>query len=1013
MSGIRSGRLGWRPIIPALAGLALIAMSAAPASASTQSVEHSPSSAGTRIAAGTTQGALAQAFTAGRHVAGSAVGSIRPGSLHTGTADGTQWAIASFLPKKSDSPELAIGFQDGAATGVFERTNGSWRLVSTGLYGCAVGLPAALKKAWHIDSPSLCTESASSQAAAARKALAAMPAKARAAASNAREAAATEQSAASPAAAGSSGLSQTIAAIALSQVGVQVNPQVPNFDTVDCDPYSTMVAGFSADSDGCGYNSAFKVENENETWCADFNKWVWQQADVTADMNTLNAGAVSFYTWAVQQGQNPQLDTGTPQVGDSVLFFSPGNFPDFADHVGIITSVSANGTIDMVNGDFSANPAIHAEYDTGITNLSAFAASVEGSGEEWALVTPPSTAQQPNPTGHMVAPRVAVDGSTANFRATGSVPGGTITGYYWTFGDTRMTNEDGAAVTHVFSEPGTYTATVTITSSFGTTTTLRQNVQVLASSSSVASAPNDQIWYDSLPIQQYTFTRSAGGLAADYWDGGAWLQLSVPGDPDATGNIAALTYPDVADMDASGAHAYYRAAGGSLAQTYQVMSVDPSTGNPVYSWATQDLPGNPVASSAINATTTAGGYPEVFFVNIRHQLAVTADSAAGWTTRTLSPVPVANPGSLVLTDTTTGPRIFGIGPAGLVTVTAPAGPVWVTAPLPAFAARGSSLSALTTPTGQAQLFYTTPAGSLSEATEAGLSWNVASLPGSPTASGGVAATTYLLPSVVPSVPGTFPNPPGTLTDTSVTKPLGTEVFYLTASGSPAVTYNDGTGWNTRSLPGTASSIAGATAYQVTEEPSNLFLSGASGLSEETTGARSGDPSGTWNSPQALPDTPATWANQIILYAADPGDASVAQAAAAAAGLPASSVVTSYYVAWADTLSGQYIVLAVGTPAVAALYFNVCGWANPSALPAYSTPFSYQVEGAPPLPMINTVQEEGPGNFVNSASDTAADTQALTTDLAYYALHGSLPAGVTPATLPAAVGPPFACIGSPN
>ena len=33
------------------------------------------------------------------------------------------------------------------------------------------------------------------------------------------------------------------------------------------------------------------MQNENETWCSDFTKWVWQQAGVTADMNTLNAGA--------------------------------------------------------------------------------------------------------------------------------------------------------------------------------------------------------------------------------------------------------------------------------------------------------------------------------------------------------------------------------------------------------------------------------------------------------------------------------------------------------------------------------------------------------------------------------------------------------------------------------------------------------------------------------------------------------------------------------------------------
>ena len=150
-------------------------------------------------------------------------------------------------------------------------------------------------------------------------------------------------------------------------------------------------------------------------------------------------------------------------------------------------------------------------------------------------------------------------------------------------------------------------------------------------------------------------------------------------------------------------------------------------------------------------------------------------------------------------------------------------------------------------------------------------------------------------------------------------------------------------------------------------------------------------------------TPATWADQIVLYAADPADAAAAQAAASAAGLPASQVTTSFATAWADTLSGEYLVLAVGSPAVSALYFDVCGWANPSALPAGSTPFYYD------LGPLNTLP--GADAFVNSASDTAADTQALATDLAYYALNGSLPPGVS--TLPAAVGPPYACLGSPS
>jgi hypothetical protein len=85
----------------------------------------------------------------------------------------------------------------------------------------------------------------------------------------------------------------------------------------------------------------------------------------------------------------------------------PATSPYFADHVGIVTSVGSDGTIDMVNGDFAATPDVHVEYDTDITSLSAFAAAVEGPGEEWAVVTPPTTAQQPRPTGSLSGPAVA------------------------------------------------------------------------------------------------------------------------------------------------------------------------------------------------------------------------------------------------------------------------------------------------------------------------------------------------------------------------------------------------------------------------------------------------------------------------------------------------------------------------------------------------------------------------------------------------------------------------------
>jgi hypothetical protein len=160
-----------------------------------------------------TAAALTQAFEAGRHIPASAVGGIRPGTLHAGTAGGTEWAIASFTPSASASKPVAAGFQDGGGTGVFSIRGGGWRLVNTGTYGCGEGLPATLKKAWGLADPAGCTASIVTQRAAAKRALSAFPAPARGA-----------------------GLDQAIARIALSQVATSDTPVSTSFAT-DCDPY--------------------------------------------------------------------------------------------------------------------------------------------------------------------------------------------------------------------------------------------------------------------------------------------------------------------------------------------------------------------------------------------------------------------------------------------------------------------------------------------------------------------------------------------------------------------------------------------------------------------------------------------------------------------------------------------------------------------------------------------------------------------------------------------------------
>ena len=149
--------------------------------------------------------------------------------------------------------------------------------------------------------------------------------------------------------------------------------------------------------------------------------------------------------------------------------------------------------------------------------------------------------------------------------------------------------------------------------------------------------------------------------------------------------------------------------------------------------------------------------------------------------------------------------------------------------------------------------------------------------------------------------------------------------------------------------------------------------------------------------------PALFPDNVSLYAADAADYQAALAAASAAGLPASQVTESFATAWSQASSGEYLVIAVGGPADTALYYNVCGWDNPSGLPGGSTPFYY---GTTPVNSVPPMDE-----YLNGAGQTAADTAALSAGLAYYAAHGTLPPGVT--SLPAAAAPVYGCSGSPT
>ena len=797
-------------------------------------------------------------------------------------------------------------------------------------------------------------------------------------------------------AADNSALRDKIASIALSQVGRGDNPVVTGFGGLNCNPYTTMVAGFSANSDDCGYDTTFNVRNSNENWCSDFAKWVWQQAGVTQDMNTINAAASSFVQWALDDGQTPAADTGTPQVGDAVVFFHAGAITParYADHVGLIVAVNADGTVGMVNGDFSSSTNVKVEHDANL-NLSTFAHNTWSSGEVWALVSPPTAEQHPTPHASIDTAKTAVIGTDASFRAHATEQGGSITGYYWMFGDGRTTNATSADVTHVFATPGTYTVSVTATSNFGTITTVTKNVTVLAASATEAPVPSSQVWYSAYPVSYYKFVRSSTGLAADVWDGASWLQVQAAGTPASTGSIAALSYQDTNADSAMTPHAFYRAADGSLAETALIGGT----------WTSTTLPGSPASGSDVVAAVTASG-PAVYWVDAGRHLNETTLTDGAWSTQKLTPFPVsASP--LALAQTTSGPRIIAEGPAGLLTTTAPFGKGWLTLPMAARAKSGATLSAYTSPSGQPTLIVNGASapgahGSFVKLTERAWGWwSASALTGSPAKGSAVAATNYMLPSAVTGAFGDFVQPPGTLTPSSVKQPLGTVVAYLTSGGKPAVTYDNGDAWHTADLPGTATSLDGISAHPIAHQPIQVYLTTVSGPAMDTTGDTA-PPGGPWTT-QALPTAPAAFADRVLVYGATPDDKAAADSAANAAGLPASQVTSSFAVAWAAVLSGNYLVIASGTAATSALEYNVCGWTNPSGEIAGSTPYDYVTAARTTLP--------GADLFVNGSAATSADGPQRVADLTYFAVHGVLPPGQT--AIPAPARAVYACSGSPT
>ncbi|MGH3408071.1 MAG: CHAP domain-containing protein [Streptosporangiaceae bacterium] len=208
-------------------------------------------------------------------------------------------------------------------------------------------------------------------------------------------AAASRPSPARPPAAGPLSIPADIAAIATSEDGVSDTPASTNF-SFDCNPF-TALENPSAPDSGCGTDPKFRIQDHSEEWCSDFAKYVWKEAGVTIDTSTITPLSSTFYTWGLQQGESMPVDGTNPAVGDAMILYPAGETNTTADlkgdgaHVGIVTAVHSDGTINVVNGDFTSGDNIKVvEYDN--VTPGPWASNVEdASGEQWVYVAPPGS----------------------------------------------------------------------------------------------------------------------------------------------------------------------------------------------------------------------------------------------------------------------------------------------------------------------------------------------------------------------------------------------------------------------------------------------------------------------------------------------------------------------------------------------------------------------------------------------------------------------------------------------
>ena len=119
------------------------------------------------------------------------------------------------------------------------------------------------------------------------------------------------------------------------------------------------------------------------------------------------------------------------------------------------------------------------------------------------------------------SPTVPIAGETATFNASLSTPnGGTITSYTWDFGDGNITVA-GAVITHTYTAPGNYTATLNVTDSEGLWDTESKSITIIGfPQAEFAYTPERPIVGDTVTFNASLSTPNGGTITSYTWDFG-------------------------------------------------------------------------------------------------------------------------------------------------------------------------------------------------------------------------------------------------------------------------------------------------------------------------------------------------------------------------------------------------------------------------------------------------------------------------------------------------------------